>query len=204
MDLLIGLDPGGKRNFGWCIVAHRVHMPSRPIASGLADNASEAIVAALCCVPHDGRLVAAGIDAPLFWSRKGPRIADKRVRDAIHRAGAPHASGTVQDVNSLRGACLVQGMLAGLELRERFPSLPITEAHPKALRWLLPAVAGISASSEHERDAMLAAIAAWATLAHPAGWTDLLQQEAAPYSPLHAPLAYVMPGIPLFGAKQHD
>ncbi len=195
MDFLLGFDPGGKRNFGWCVVAHGVDMPNQPIAAGLADNASGAIVAALGCIPHDGRLVAAGIDAPLFWSRTGSRIADKQVRDAISRAGAPHAAGTVQDVNSLRGACLVQGMLAGLELRKRFPFLPITEAHPKALRWLLPAVAAITAASEHERDAMLAAIAAWATLAHPAGWIDLLQQEIDPYSPLHAPLAYVMPGI---------
>jgi len=144
-------------------------------------------------MPAGGALVCAGIDAPLFWSRTGARNADIVVRRAIREAGAPNAGGTVQDVNSLRGACLAQGMLAAIELRERFPGLPITEAHPKALRWLLPDVRDIAARSEHERDAMLASIAAWAVIHQPAGWTDLFSSEENTYSPIEMPLHYVMP-----------
>lgn len=108
-------------------------------------------------------------------------------------AGAPYAAGVVQDVNSLRGACLVQGVMAALKLRELYPALPITEAHPKALRWLLPAVAEFSATSEHERDALLAAIAAWATAHKRSDWHDLLLTEGSSYSPISQPLHYFVP-----------
>lgn len=196
MHFLLGLDPGGVGNFGWCVALNSNSLPSLPFASGLADSASLAIDTALAALPAGGVLDAAGIDAPLFWSRSGSRLADKAVRTAIRSAGAPHAAGTVQDVNSLRGACLVQGMLAGLDLRDRFSALPITEAHPKALRWLLPEVCSITLTSEHERDAMLAVIAAWAVIQQPDGWSDLLSKEVDIYSPIAQPLAYIMPNVP--------
>lgn len=196
MRVLLGLDPGGARNFGWCIADEGGGtFPAKPIASGLSDNASQAIAAALDAMPAGGVPAAAGIDAPLYWSRSGARIADRLVRSAIANAGAPHAAGTVQDVNSLRGACLVQGMLAALALREKFPALPITEAHPKALRWLLPGAASVTAASEHERDALLAAIGAGALLHWPAGWSNLLDLEVDAYSPVARPLSYAMPNV---------
>lgn len=197
-NVLLGLDPGGHENFGWCIVDDSTCLPTAPRASGRANSAPLAIkqaLEALGQLPSDGCLAAAGIDAPLFWSPSGSRIVDELVRVAIRKLGAPHAAGTVQNINSLRGACLVQGMLAALQLRERFPSLPITEAHPKALRWLLPEVAMINSESEHERDAFLAALTAWAVLHKPAGWSNLLEQEANPYSPVEQPLFYTMPNI---------
>lgn len=196
MHFLLGLDPGGVGHFGWCIASSATSLPLTPFASGLADSASLAIGAALAALPTGGALDAAGIDAPLFWSRTGSRLADKTVRAAIRSAGAPHAGGIVQDVNSLRGACLVQGMLAGLELREKFPALLITEAHPKALRWLLPEVCSVTSTSEHERDAMLAVVAAWAAIQQPDGWSDLLPREVDMYSPITQPLAYAMPNVP--------
>jgi len=196
MEYLLGLDPGGNGNFGWCVVLDASDLPRSAVASGLSNNADLAVSAALSVIPADGHIRAVGIDAPLFWSRSGSRNADLTVRAAIREAGAPHATGTVQDVNSLRGACLVQGMLAGLKLRELYPKLPITEAHPKALRWLLPEVADITASSEHERDALLSAIAAWATARKPSGWLDLFLVECNSYTPLAQPLHYFMPGVP--------
>lgn len=136
IQILLGLDPGGTGNFGWCITQYTAVMPMTPLACGLTNNASQAIRYALDAIPEGSTLVSAGIDAPLFWSKTGHRNADLTVRHAIKQAGAPHVSGTVQDINSLRGACLIQGMLAALELRERFPNLPITESHPKVVRWL--------------------------------------------------------------------
>ena len=138
-------------------------------------------------------MAAVGIDAPLYWSREGSRRSDLAVRDAIRKAGAPHAAGTVQDVNSLRGACLVQGMLAALKLREIYPDLLITEAHPKALLWLYPTSKHVMGRSEHERDALLAALAAAAAVRSEAGWRDLLLEEPDAYSPISSPLHYFMP-----------
>lgn len=193
MKVILGLDPGGKGNFGWCIVRDSNEMPSQPIASGLADNAEMAVTAAVAEIPEGGLLIAAGIDAPLFWQKRGSREVDLIVRRAIHLAGSPHASGTVQDVNSLRGACIVQGVLSAISLRERFPTIPITEAHPKALLWLLPEAARLKANSEHERDALLAAVTAWAAYNSLPGWSDIHSAEPDPYSPISQPLHYFMP-----------
>lgn len=195
MQIILGLDPGGAGNFGWCIAQYTKVMPLIPLACGITDNASLAIRYALDAIPEGSVLVSAGIDAPLFWSKSGARNADLTVRHAIKQAGAPHVSGTVQDINSLRGACLIQGMLAALELRERFPDLPITESHPKALRWLLPSLLDIEARSEHERDAMLATVSAWAAFNRPTDWEDLFAHEEYAFTPISMPVLYMMPNV---------
>ncbi|MBX3588995.1 MAG: DUF429 domain-containing protein [Ramlibacter sp.] len=196
MTFLIGLDPGGVNKFGWCVAVNSEHLPLKVMGTGLADDASSAVSDALAALPVGAKISGAGIDAPLFWSRSGPRHSDTSVREAIKTAGAPYASGTVQDVNSLRGACLVQGMLAALALREKYPTMPITEAHPKALRWLLPEAKEVNGASEDQRDALLAAVTAWAMARRAESWIDLLEGEANPYSPIRAPLHYFMPGMP--------
>lgn len=195
MKILIGLDPGGNHNFGWCIAADSETLPLPILATGCANDAHSAVTAAIAAIPEKGRPVAAGIDAPLFWSRSGTRNADSLVRAAYANSGALHSSGTVQNINSLRGACLVQGLLAAIMLREFYPGLPTTEAHPKVLRRLLPVdVDGLAATS-HERDAILSAIAAWGLFRGLAGWSDLYPLEPQPYSPVSAPLHYFMPGM---------
>jgi hypothetical protein len=201
MRVLIGLDPGGSGNFGWCVAADSDQMPVAAIASGLADNAHTAVEAALGALPVGGDLVAAGIDAPLFWARVGSRNADLLVREAIRLAGAPHPAGTVQDMNSLRGACLAQGLLAAVALRALHPMLPITEAHPKALRWLLPEAAHIECRSEHERDALLSAVAAWALARSLPSWRDLYPLEHQPFTVIAHPVHYLMPGVPNSSSK---
>jgi hypothetical protein len=121
-------------------------------------------------------------------------------------------AGTVQTANSLRGAVLVQGVTLAIRLRERFRSLPITEAHPKALlralnlpnSWLkLAERFGLEGDSpepatEHERDALLAAIAAregflkrWPrNLA-----SDRFPPEQDPANVLASPIVYWWPDI---------
>lgn len=81
----------------------------------------------------------------------------------------------MQSVNSLSGAVVVQGVLLAMRLRSQSPSVPITEAHPKALLKALKLDDAPWASiaerfelkgsdpsrrSEHERDALLSAVAA--------------------------------------------
>src|SRR5262249_39290348 len=114
--------------------------------TGVANNAEEAITAALLAVGTVDEVKAAGIDAPLFWVAAGDRIADATVRTAICARGS--AGGTVQHVNHLQGACLVQGMLCGVLLRGRFPRLPVSESHPKAFLWL----AGVANPALHPSD----------------------------------------------------
>ena len=144
-------------------------------------------------MPDLRELRAAGVDAPLFYSRSGARYADTLVRDAIRDAGAPHSAGTVQHPNSLRGACLVQGLLAATELLDRFPCNPISESHPKALVWLDEGAESLTAPSEHERDAVIATLSAWACVSQPDTWCDLRPLEPAPFRPLGGPVSYWMP-----------
>jgi hypothetical protein len=107
---------------------------------------------------------------------------------------------------------LVQGVLAGMLLRERYPNVPLTEAHPKAYLWISGAASPgkpprvISAGgmpqqftmtgtghADHVRDAAIACLSAWAMVRKPPGWSDLYTQEEGALSPLAAPLGYWMP-----------
>lgn len=180
--LILGLDPGGIGQFGWCVAESVGDGRVRVCCTGTADHAAEAIESALEQVGSSGRLAAAGIDSPLFWVN-GDRCVDKQVRAAIRRLGAPNVHGTVQPVNSLRGACLVQGVMAARHLRLRIPEIRLTESHPKALLWLIKVASkrrpvrnvrmrnlkkfvecALPKLSEHERDAALGAVGAAAML----------------------------------------
>jgi predicted nuclease with RNAse H fold len=155
-----GADPGGVNNFGLAVLHEDGHFETE------------------CCSSVDDAVnwikqpEAVGIDCPLWWSSAagGGRSVDAWLRRTydIH-------PGTVQSVNRLRGAVVVQGVLLAMRLRIRSPSLPITEAHPKALLKALKLDGAPWASiaeqfelkgsdprhrSEHERDALLSAVAA--------------------------------------------
>jgi hypothetical protein len=182
---LLGLDPGGLNSLGWASL--RIGEPGTPVAlkTGVSSSASAALneaSRAAGVVP-----VAVGIDAPLFWVTEGDRRADAHIRTLVCAAGGH--SGTVGHVNSLRGACLVQGILAARQVADSWPSATVTEAHPKALLRVHPAASEFlakylpNAPTEHERDAALAAFAACAAAAHFSGWHDLLLEETAPFFP---------------------
>ena len=139
----------------------------------------------------------------MFWSDNGSRTVDDVLRKALRDKQFPTPGGTVQQVNSLRGACLVQGMLVGKYLHKTW-DLKITEAHPGALEYLLqysdqPKVnrmvehvtAGIA--NDDQRDATLAAVVAWAMLHQPPGWRDLYPLERYPVQPFDTPVSYWMP-----------
>jgi len=212
MNILLGFDPGGAGAFGWCVAEHSAQLPIRIRRTGIANDAQGAVDAALSFVVNGADTVlAAAIDAPLFWVASGDRRADQLVRDRVRQSGGQSSS--VQHVNSLQGACLIQGILAGLLLRTIHPELRLTESHPKAFLWIagiandgLPAVmvtlqhlaqlieSDEAGSCDHERDAAIATLSAWAMVVGLAGaWTDLYPLEEHPYSPLAQPLAYWMP-----------
>ena len=208
---IAGFDPGGKGNFGWCVVEASDRLPLFLRRSGIESNAADAVGRVLQAVPRSESLIAAGIDSPLFWSATGDRNADRVIRKQIAELGATASSGTVQHVNSLKGACLVQGVLAAYLLRQALPSIRITESHPKALLWLVHVAAATrpvssismralgnlircdaEGLSEHERDAALGAVGAWAMIVKPAGWRDLSRDESHPFMPV-PPVEYWMP-----------
>jgi len=183
--------------------------------SGLrAPSADVAVAAAFNTVGDLGSVAAAGIDAPLFWTPSGVRRVDAIIRRAMHARGAKTLSGTVQQLNSLRGACLVQGLVAAILLGESVKGVPITETHPKALLWLL----GIASAerphadvrlahveqlvsydgpslTEHERDAAISLAAACAMHQKRRGWTNLLHYEQRALQFVPGGVAYWMPNI---------
>ena len=212
---ILGFDPGGqgrpgsKGNFGWsiCKEVGGCLSPPEPGKTGLARDAGDALDQVRNNLPANPPVLAAGIDAPLFWSKRGNRRVDCVLREALKEAGFPpgKVGGVVQAVNSLQGACLVQGILLASYLHETWPRLPITEAHPKALQYLLCHIgksemvqrlltAGLVHHS-HEWDATLAAVAAWAMRhrCNSPDWQDLYPQEHCPVRPFNTPVSYWMP-----------
>jgi len=223
MPSIVGFDPGGKKNFGWCICLDNDHLPLVIHRTGVTNHAPAAVGAAIAALPQNNQIVGVGIDAPMFWRRdfdhndptKYDREVDQMVRlrmQNIGRARPGIVGGVVQNVNCLQGACLVQGIITGILLRNDYPAVPITESHPKALLWILglgdnqqgdgvltpnPALIQFLGqaqfNSEHERDAALGALGAWAMIHHPAGWDDLFPYEQNPILPVPGPMSYWMP-----------
>jgi hypothetical protein len=209
--LIVGLDPGGKGQFGWCVAETTNPGLVRLRKSGTGDRAADVLKRVMQYVGHPSELGAAGIDSPLFWVANGDRRADQVIRAAMTAFGATSASGTVQQLNSLWGACLVQGIMAARGLRQLAPGIRLTESHPKALLWLInvatrqrkaPDVGmndlrhlidcDVQSLSEHERDAGLGAVAALAMIERTAGWKDLAAEEEDAFVPV-APVEYWMP-----------
>lgn len=156
----VGADPGGEGKFGIAILS--AEHQTRSVSVNCADEAIAFVREHLDQAP-----IGVGVDAPLWWSsgRSGDRHADQWLRKRYKLQG-----GEVQASNSLRGAALTQGAMFVQRVREIFPAVPVTESHPKAL---LRAIAGNSwftfadrfhvnaiPSSEHARDAIVAAVAA--------------------------------------------
>lgn len=192
--LVVGLDPGGDKAFGWAIVSGTFDAPVF-LEGGVCNSARSAIAE---IEKHlTGDIAAAGIDAPLFWSSSGDRRVDAHVRRLVCSTGG-HA-GTVSHVNSLQGACLVQGVIAAHLVKDRWPAAAITEAHPKALLKVCAEVQYVAAlpdlqgSGDHLRDAALGAVSALAMLERRASWQDLAALESEPMYPMGVQAAYWFP-----------
>lgn len=161
-EVWIGVDPGGKGNFGLAIL--KFDGSTRTCCVSCADEAVQVIVR-----DHNSTPSGVGVDAPLWWSsgRSSDRKADQWLRSTYSLSG-----GRVQTANSLRGAALVQGAMFVQRLRENFPEIGVTETHPKAVWKALKlkswnaflnrysVVVETHCEEEHERDAVISAVAA--------------------------------------------
>ncbi len=214
MDIYLGFDPGGKKNFGWAVCSSAANT-LRVLNTGTARHSAEAMAEvekALSNISEGDHVVGAGIDAPLLWVENGRRKVDELLQTVIGKLGAPSPYGTVQHINSLWGACIVQGVMLANLLHRRFPALAITESHPKALLYLLgianaekePGEVTIAdlaehvsydneCVSEHERDAILGALTAFAQNQKLPGWRNLLEDEEKPVIPFRYQPSYWMP-----------
>lgn len=157
----IGADPGGRNNFGVAIL--EPDGSTKTWCVSCADEAADALAAHL-----NSAIGGVGVDAPLWWS-SGPssdRRADRWLRRTYGLSG-----GEVQTVNSLRGAALAQGMMFVHRIRERYGAVRVTEVHPNALlkalgqtwaefRGHFGVAADLDDTRKHERDALIAAVAA--------------------------------------------
>lgn len=193
--VLLGFDPGGIKRFGWAMLHIGEADALVSLKTGVTSTAPDAVHEAVQSTTSAPAGV--GIDAPLFWVQKGDRRADSHIRKRVVAAGGQ--SGAVSSVNSLRGACLVQGILTARLVAASWPTAIITEAHPKALLRLdaeakrfvdvyLP-----PNHEEHARDAALAVFAAWAAVVTRRGWRNLVLSEADPFFPGGKEVSYWFP-----------
>ncbi len=155
-EFILGFDPGGQKAFGWSVCKRDRDGRLCRVETGVVSNAEEA----LCAVKGKvgaSRVLATGIDAPLLWSKKGNREIDRKIRCELsekcfetrcRKRSKRQVHETVQHINSLRGACTVQGVLLAKYLSEEHPHAKITETHPKALSFLLRCEC--ECSKEHE------------------------------------------------------
>ncbi len=192
--IFLGFDPGGRDAFGWAVLfTNEIGAPIN-ILTGVTSSLTSAMNQV--SLATDSPPIAVGIDSPLFWVADGDRRADAYVREMVCAAGGN--AGTVSHVNSLRGACLVQGVLAAREVVIRWPNALVTEAHPKALLRVYPAAKDFieqqpAVATEHERDALIAAYSALAFKMHKSGWCDLMLLETNPISPFGNTASYWFP-----------
>ena len=198
---ILGLDPGGKGNFGWALMELSASLPLRLLASGAADHAKSAVTWALKeAQQRGGNVVIAGVDAPLCWVSGPEREADKQLRKARNQVGGRG----VMHVNSLNGACLAQGMMAAKMLEEK--GIALIEAHPGSIEDILAYNGELQASlspdilalpkRDHQRDAALTALAAWAWYTKQKNWIDLNTKhptEGETFSLLKERAPYIMP-----------
>lgn len=192
--IVVGLDPGGAKAFGWALVTGTFDAPQF-VVGGVCSGAGAAVAEVrkhLHCAP-----AAVGIDAPLFWSPTGDRRADVFVRRLVCQAGG--RAGTVSHVNSLQGACLVEGAIAAHLVHQQWNGSAITEAHPKALLAVsaevreFAALSGIQGDGHHLRDAAVGALSALAMLEQRVSWQNLAAQEPEAIFPLGVQVAYWFP-----------
>lgn len=122
IDIYLGFDPGGAsggNRFGWSICREVDGWLEPPEKTGLAKEAWDALNQVEGAIrsfgdPNSLRVLAAGIDAPLFWTKTAIRTIDDRIRLELQATGfcpkkLPNAPAAI---NSLYGAVSVQGPVA--------------------------------------------------------------------------------------------
>ncbi|MYC34826.1 MAG: hypothetical protein F4X64_16845 [Chloroflexi bacterium] len=160
-------------------------------------------------------VVAAGIDAPLLWNKRGDRQGYRKAEDDL--ATALEAIGRRPPTAAYRlpGEVTMQGPLIAWYLGAEW-NVAITESYPRVFRQLLEYInrcdllhtadrlmQGLTPSSRrpeecehgHEQDATLLAMAAWAAIQNPPlpNWQNLYDGDDCLFNPSGVPVSYWMP-----------
>ena len=207
--MILGFDPGGKGNFGWCVCqadGDELQVRQTCVANDAQDAIRQVKSAIKSLVsPGNPKVLAAGIDAPMFWSATGNREIDGTIREELKKRNSSKEKGAkVLAVNSLWGSVLAQGVLLGKYLHKTYPDLQITETHPKALLQLLTGEGNGGDSgkllnclfgNEDKRDAAISAYAAWKMWKDDEDptWRNLYHDEPGMINPFCTPVSYWMP-----------
>jgi predicted nuclease with RNAse H fold len=166
-ECIVGFDPGGKRSFGWCIAKFDKKVPLDILKTGCCDHAQQAIgMVKEYCEEKKYHVLAAGVDAPLTWPKERNRKIDEFLKN--HVDGEFKSS--IMHVNSLQGACLIQGIKIAKLLNEQFEGIQISESHPAVIRALLSIAK--DKQKEHEKDAALCCLSAWAMKVQDSLWRN--------------------------------
>jgi hypothetical protein len=122
--IYLGFDPGGLKGFGVALYDAASHSIDCATVSSV-DEAVAWVTAEVSSAP-----VAAGIDTLLFWQStpSGWRGADEFLRSRY-----PECRNSVVSANGLYGSMSVQGAVLAGRLRQAWPSIFLTETHPKVL-----------------------------------------------------------------------
>jgi Protein of unknown function (DUF429) len=123
--IFLGFDPGGKNKFGCAMLNPATKMIAATRAKSVEHALEWAVNKSL-----GEEVAAAGIDTLLFWqtTTAGWRGADEYLKDTYREC-----RNSVSSSNSLYGAMAVQGAVLAWKLREKWPTVFLTETHPKVL-----------------------------------------------------------------------
>ncbi|SDD64645.1 DUF429 domain-containing protein [Rhodospira trueperi] len=204
-SVFVGFDPGGKSAVAVLVAEHSALREARVATVDSVDDA----MAWVRDQVGTGSIIAAGVDALLFWETKksGWRGADRWLQNTY-----PDCRKSVICANSLYGAMAVQGMAFAMRLRQAFPDVALLETHPKVLYvakararyprdwpdsldarkasdWLRGELGlkekALSFASDHEWDAALSAWVAWSHTTRP--WPRDLVSESPDRSDILMP-----------------
>lgn len=126
---ILGYDPGGDGTHGVAALEIQAGIP-RAVKTGTLETA-EAVIR-FFTVQSD--VLAIGLDTLTCWStgNAGWRPADRWLRSQY-----PEVRNSVVSPNGLFGSMGLNGPAVLQEVRKSFPSLVVTETHPKVLYWVM-------------------------------------------------------------------
>lgn len=122
---IVGYDPGGNNSHGLAIIRYEsnkishVYVSTHSTAQSVIDKIFEF-----------SDVIGIGVDTLTCWStgHSGWRPADRWLRERYTTI-----QNSIASANSLFGSMGLNGMSVLLELKARFPSICISEAHPKVV-----------------------------------------------------------------------
>ena len=193
-DFYVGLEPEGRTRHGWAVLEVDAEDVVK-ITSGTAESAGQAIqeVSALLPLPPK----AVGVDGPLFWVTDGDRQVDLSLRRRVLAAGGQ--AEVVPSVNSQLGVSLVQGVIVAQLASRNWPHSLMTEVNPKALTILSPQTNQFlyqhfsDPAKVKDRDAVLAAYAAWQGAIRQVDWRDLAKLDTQVFMPVTREVSFWFP-----------